>query len=320
MRLLTQMQNPLKNDPWQTQSTEGIPTLTQAREFFIQNARVHGRSRQTLKLYQWVFDNFSKYVGDPPLDRLNAILLRQYLLSLVDRWFKPTSVGMTYRVLHAFFVFAVREQLVAGNPMKDIPTPKVAKLFPFTLDESQVTALLRACSRQTKYEVRNYAMLLLFLDCGLRLNELVTAKLTDVSLVQRSLKVHGKGAKDRIIFMGAKAAKAVRQWVELRGFRAGYADTLFITRSGEPLKARFVQDIVAKIGKRSGLKVKLSPHKLRHVSAALAVKNGMDAFTLQRLYGWENVQTAMRYVNAAAPQLREAHAKASPVDRLLEGA
>ena len=63
--------------------------------------------------------------------------------------------------------------------------------------------------------------------------------------------------------------------------------------------------------------MRLSPHKLRHVSATLAVAHGMDTFTLQRLYGWENVQTAMRYVNAAAPALREAHAKASPVDRLL---
>lgn len=79
------------------------------------------------------------------------------------------------------------------------------------LDEAQTAALLDACDRGTRHSVRNYAILLLFLDCGLRLNELISLKQTDVSLTQRSLKVHGKGAKDRIVYMGTGTTKALRR-------------------------------------------------------------------------------------------------------------
>jgi len=268
-------------------------------------------------MYQWVFKTLHSYLGDLSMNGLDTLKLRSYFSSLIERNYRAASVGMHYRVLHAFFVWCVRERLIKSNPLDGIPAPKVPKLFPFTLDDSQVASLLKACDKSTREGVRNYAMLLLFLDCGLRLNELIGVRMTDVSLAQRSLKIHGKGAKDRIVFMGAMTAKALRRWLEIRGFKPEYADTLFIDRKGEPLKPRWVQEIINRLGKRAGLRVKLSPHRLRHVSATMAVRNGMDAFTLQRLYGWESVETAMRYVNAASPALREAHAKASPIDRLL---
>ncbi len=218
------------------------------------------------------------------LDQIDTAIFRRYLASLLDRGWKLTSVSIVHRVLNVFFRWLVRERLITSNPLDGIPAPKAPQLFPFTLDEAQVAALLKASGdRSTRQGVRDHAILLLFIDCGLRLNELISVKLTDVSLNQHSLKVHGKGSKDRIVFMGSKAAKALRRWIELRGFRPGYAETLFIDRKGESLKPRWVQQIITRIGKKSGLKIRLSPHKLRHVSATLAVKNGMDAFTLQRL-------------------------------------
>lgn len=269
-------------------------------------------------MYHWTFQRLRDFLGeDPVLEQIHTSLLRSYFSWLLtEHDYKPVSLKMHYEVLHAFFVFAHHERLISANPLDGIPKPKTPKLFPFMLDETQIAALLHVANKSS---LRNYAMLLLFLDCGLRLNELITARLADVSLTQRSLKVHGKGAKDRIVYMGARTTKALRRWIEIRGFRPGYADTVFIDRKGESLKRRWVQQIIARIGKRASLSARLSPHKLRHVSATLAVKHGMDTFTLQRLYGWENVQTAMRYVNAANPALREAHAKASPVDRLLDG-
>lgn len=118
----------------------------------------------------------------------------------------------------------------------------------------------------------------------------------------------------------SKNAKALRRWLELRGFKPEYSDALFIDRKGEPLKPRWVQQVIARLGQKAGITgVRVSPHTLRHTAATLAVKNGMDPFALQRLFGWENIQTALKYVHMAGTALREAHAKASPVDRLLEG-
>ncbi|MCI2429674.1 tyrosine-type recombinase/integrase [Candidatus Acetothermia bacterium] len=286
---------------------------------FTQHARIHGRSRKTLALYEWVFEQVHQAIGDKPLSQLDTMTLRRFLSELIERNWKPTSVSIVHRVFNAFLNWCKRESLVTSNPLDGIPAPKTPKVFPFILDESQVRSLLAACNRSNLHEARNYAMLLLFIDCGLRLNELIGLRLGDVSLAQRSLKVHGKGARDRIVFMGARTAKAHRRWLELRGFRTGYSDALFIDRKGEPLKPRWVQQVIARLGVKAGIKgVRVSPHTLRHTAATLAVKNGMDPFALQRLLGWENISTALKYVHLAGTALREAHAKASPVDRLLE--
>jgi site-specific recombinase XerD len=282
-------------------------------------ARVEGRSRKTLGLYTWVFDHFQAFISDTPLADIHPGVIRQYLAHCQERGFAKASLGMNYRVLHAFFNWLKREGIVTANPLEGIGPPRQPKQYPFVLDESQVRALLGACDKSTAHGVRNYAMLLLFVDCGLRLNELIGLRLGDVSVAQRSLKVHGKGARDRIVFMGARTAKAHRRWLELRGFRTGYSDALFIDRKGEPLKPRWVQQVIARLGVKAGIKgVRVSPHTLRHTAATLAVKNGMDPFALQRLFGWENISTALKYVHLAGTALREAHAKASPVDRLLE--
>ncbi len=139
------------------------------------------------------------------------------------------SVGMHYRVWHAFFVWVVREGLIKHDPLDGI------------------------------------------LDCGLRLNELIRLRLADVSLAQRSLKVHGKGAKDRIVFMGARTTKALRRYLEIRGFKPGYSDTLFIDRKGESLKSRWVPEVVARLGKKAGLKIRNRGENCRlvcHVDAS----------------------------------------------------
>jgi len=308
-----------QNDPRRAHFTETVSTLSQATEQFTLMARVEGRSRKTLSLYEWVFDRFTEFLGDRTLEELHSGLIRQYLAHLQDRLFAQASLGMQYRVLHAFFNWLKREGIVTANPMDGINPPRQPKQYPFVLEESQVRALLAACDKSTVQGVRNYAMLLLFVDCGLRLNELLSLRLGDVSLAQRSLKVHGKGARDRIVFMGARTAKALRRWIELRGFKTTFSDALFIDRKGEPLKPRWVQQVIARLGVKAGIKgVRVSPHTLRHTAATLAVKNGMEPFALQRLFGWENIQTALKYVHMAGTALREAHAKASPVDRLLE--
>lgn len=238
---------------------------------------------------------------------------------LQERGLKKTSVAIHYRVLQAFFNWLVREGYSQWAPTEPIREPRTPKQFPFILSDIQVAALLRVAEKDSKTWAgyRNYTIVLTFLDVGLRLTELLSLELGDLSLVHRSLKVHGKGAKDRICFMGSKLTKAMRRWIDLRGHQA-YDDAVFIDRKGERLKPRYVQQIISRLGKRAGLEgVRVSPHTLRHTAATLAVRNGLDVFSLQRLFGWERVETAMRYVHMSGEALRRSHAKASPVDRLM---
>ena len=108
----------------------------------------------------------------------------------------------------------------------------------------------------------------------------------------------------------------MRRWLEIRGYQP-YDDAVFIDRKGERLKPRYVQQIISRLGAKAGLEgARVSPYTLRHTAATLAVRNGLDVFSLQRLFGWERVETAMGYVHMSGRALQEAFSRASPLDRL----
>lgn len=295
-------------------------SLGEAIQHFLLMARVDGRAHKTIELYNYVFDSFTKYLGDPSLAEINPAEIRSYLAHLQDRGLKRTSVAIHYRVLRAFFNWLVREGHLKWAPTEPIREPRTPKRFPFILSDAQVAALLQAAERGSKSRVgyRNYTIILTFLDVGLRLTELISLELGDLNLPQRSLKVHGKGAKDRVCFMGARLTKAMRRWIDLRGYQP-YSEEVFISRTGDRLKPRYAQQVIQRLGKQAGLEgARVSPYTLRHTAATLAVRNGLDVFSLQRLFGWERVETAMRYVHMSGRALQEAFARASPIDGLFK--
>ncbi|MFQ5796968.1 MAG: tyrosine-type recombinase/integrase [Candidatus Bipolaricaulia bacterium] len=286
-------------------------------------ARVDGRSLKTIELYHYVFDSFTQFLETKttsPTD-IKVFTIRSYLAHLQDRGLKTTTIAIHLRVLKALFNWLVREGFMTKvqNPAGEIKSPRTSKRYPFILSDAQVAALLKVPDRTTWTGFRNYTILLTFLDVGLRLNELINLEIGDLNLTQRSLKIHGKGAKDRVCFMGGRLTKAMKRWIDLRGYQP-YSEEVFITHIGDRLQPRRVQHIVSQLGDKARIKgVRISPHTLRHTSATLAVRNGLDVFSLQRLFGWEKVETAMRYIHMSGRALQEAFSRASPVDRLLGG-
>ncbi len=107
------------------------------------------------------------------------------------------------------------------------------------LDDYQVLAILKASSRKGKNGVRNYAIILLFLDCGLRLSELTNLRLAGLSLHHRSLRVQGKGAKERMVYLGERTSKVLRKWLAYRGQNLGFSDHIFLDRKGDPGPTRW---------------------------------------------------------------------------------
>lgn len=159
-------------------------------------------------------------------------------------------------------------------------------------------------------------MFLMFLDTGIRLSELMKLNFRDVNLQQRSIRITGKGDKERILYMGKILVKALYKWIHLRWLR-DFEDSVFITKFGDSLKKRHIQQIIKRISKKAGISgVRCSPHTLRHTFATNYIRNGEDPFSLQQLPGNSDIKTCMIYVHMAGVALREAHAKYS-VDRML---
>lgn len=192
----------------------------------------------------------------------------------------------------------MKEGYIPCSPMAEIDQPKTLDKFPKVLDKDQDGQLLNTARnwRRTWAGYRNFTIIVTFLDAGLRLNELVNAKLGDHDLDQRSLKVHGKGAKDRKVYFGKNNYKCLRHWLKMREEVENlFVDTIFISQEGEKLKKRHLQQVISRIQEQAGLEdVQVSTHVLRHTAATLAVQNGLDAFSLKRQFGWEQMRTALK--------------------------
>lgn len=285
-----------------------------AYELFELRNKVDGLSAHTQRNYSYVLRRFQTWFGDKT--EVDTNVLRAYFLMLQDENLSLPTLATHHRGLKTFFGFLVKEGHMDKNPVEGIRKPKIDKLYPYVLENAQFQALLKAPNRSTFEGLRNYTMLLTFLDTGLRVTELTKLNMQDLNLSNRSLTVVGKGNKERTVYMGRNVTKALSKYLTRRGFHP-YEDAVFVTRAGDRLNARNVHQIVARLGKRAGITgVRCSPHTLRHTFATVYIRNGGDPFSLQRLLGHADIQTVMVYVHMVGKDLREAQAKYSPMDRL----
>ena len=291
----------------------------EAVRLFEMYCQAKGLAPRTVETYQYALNQLraliSRSDGPPPLP--TRLDLRRFSEEMLRRGLSRSTIRVRMRSVRVFANFLEREGLVEVSPMRGVEIPRVPQSFPQILDTREIQKLLRAAKTKTWYGVRNHAILATFLDTGLRLSELINLDDTDVDL--RSLVIHvrnGKGSKDRQAFMGRTLARSLRSWAEIRPY-GNSAGAYFSTRDGVRLDKRNVARILERITARAGLgDRRVHPHLLRHTFATHFIKNGGDPFSLQRLLGHSDIKTTMIYVNLAGADLEEAHAKASPVDRL----
>ncbi len=198
------------------------------------------------------------------------------------------------------------------NPAETMDNPKLKKSLPHFLHEDECDRLLDAVAGP--FEVRDYCILLLFMSCGLRVSELVGLNVIDVS--EDSIRVHGKGNKDRLVFITPEVREAIDDYMAIRDdgrIAPGHEDALFISRNFCRISVRGVQKMVEKNLKLAGLdSTRISTHKLRHTAATLMLQNGVDVRTLQDVLGHESLNTTQIYTHVEDTGLREA-ARANPI-------
>lgn len=295
--------------------------LSEAMEEFELMTKVSGKAESTINSYKYTYDRLTQEIDkDTSIGEISTKEVRLFLSELMDDGLSKNTVAIHYRNLNVLFNWLVEEHFLANNPLEPIEEPKTPNKYPKVLDKEEVATLLETEKKRsnTWAGYRNYVMLLVFIDTGIRLNEFRNAKIEDLDLENRTLKVHGKGAKDRKVSFGPKTAKHLHKWLRKRdNVEKVWDDTIFISQNGDKLKTRNVQRLITRIQKRSGLEDKqVSPHVLRHTSATLAVQNGLDTFSLKRQFGWEQVHTALRYVHISNKQISETYRDSSPISSI----
>jgi len=292
-------------------------------QVFTLYCKSKGLADRTLQTYESSLEKLTDYLHRDGTDSeaITPNHLRGFVAEQLEKGLSRSSIAIHMRSVRVFFNFLARERVVERNPMRNVDTPKVPQTYPEVLSEEQMKRLLKACNRSTWVGARNYTMLLTFLDTGIRLSELIGLNLEDVNLQNWTIRVrNGKGSKERYVFMGRSLFRALRKWIDARGVSCP-DPAFFITNNGHRHDLRNVERIIERLATKAGLQdVRVTPHILRHTFATHYIQNGGDPFSLQRILGHSDIKTTMIYVNLAGVGLREAHAKASPVDRIFASA
>ena len=297
-----------------------------------------GKRSTTIRWYVCKLGIFERYLldNDHPTDvtEITITHLRAFLVHLRDEvtadehnpqkpardaGLSPLTIQGYARTLKAFFSWLTREGYLAENPAERLKIPKAPKVIVETLTESQVRKFLAVINRKSGEGFRNYCIALVLLDTGIRLSELANLMLSDVHLDQAYFKVMGKGAKERVVPIGANVQKASWKYIHQRRPEPIHPNitNLFLTRDGRALKGDGVYRMVRKYGGRAELKgVRCSPHTFRHTFAKNFLLNGGDVFTLQKILGHSSLEVVRMYVELASEDVQIQHRRHSPVDRM----
>ena len=228
-------------------------------------------------------------------------------ISAASRARKLSSIKSFYKYL------TVRTKQLQENPVADLEYPKLRKSLPKYLTIEQSAALLQAVSGQN--EKRDYAILMLFLNCGIRRSELVGLNLTDV--YEDRIRVVGKGNKERFVYFGSACRKAIDAYLPERNKRVLTDNrALFGSRDNNRISVTAVHRLVKKALLQAGLdSTQFSAHKLRHTAATMMLSGGVDVKTVQEVLGHENLNTTQIYTHIENTELKIA-AEANPLSKL----
>ena len=252
-----------------------------------------------------IFDFLSYLANDRQTNSEHAV--PEYGISASSRARKLSAIKSFYKYL------TVRTKQLAENPVADLEYPKIRKSLPKYLTFEQSASLLQAVSGQN--EKRDYAILMLFLNCGIRRSELVGLNLTDV--YEDRIRVVGKGNKERFVYFGSACRKAIDAYLVERNQKV-LSDNraLFGSRDNNRISVTAVHRLVKKALLQAGLdSTQFSAHKLRHTAATMMLSGGVDVKTLQEVLGHENLNTTQIYTHIENTELKIA-AEANPLAKL----
>jgi integrase/recombinase XerD len=228
---------------------------------------------------------------------------------------RASTANRRLATLRRFYRWALREGMIAADPTLRLSGAKAPPRFPQALSETQVESLLGAPDTDGPLGLRDRAMLELLYATGLRVSELVSLKVAEVSLADGLVRVTGKGQKERVVPIGEEARiwlerYATRARAQLLGGRS--ADALFVTRRGSAMTRQMFWKLIRRYAQRADIRAPLSPHGLRHAFATHLLNHGADLRVVQMLLGHADISTTQIYTHVARERLQALHARHHP--------
>lgn len=285
-----------------------IEELLAAYERFLVAER--NLSPYTLRNYRTDLADFVRFMADvegtDPL-AVNRQSFRRYLGDLLTRGVAQASVSRKVSTIKGFFRFLTREGKLPANPLALVSPPRREKRLPHVLRREDLGALIEAADETTPAGLRNRAILELMYAAGVRLSEIAGLDVDHLDLTDHTVRVRGKGNRERIVLIGQPAAKALQRYVTdgRPALAANVTPALFLNRDGGRLSGRSIQKIVRQHALKAGLDERVHPHLLRHSFATHLLDGGAELRVVQELLGHSTPVTTQIYTHVTEERQRE---------------
>ena len=295
----------------------------------IKNERNY--SPMTVDSYRRDIEKFFSFLNkeDCLVDDVDLIIIRNFLTEEINNGISKRSCKRRLSSLHHFYGFLSQKNYVKLNPFDYITSPKTEKKLPHVLYQEDVEALLKANKQRTdELASRDQAILEVLYYCGVRASELINIKLSDINLRSRSVRVIGKGRKERIVPFTTDCADSISKYLkdsrpilknkydlhpdfDESGIKKEYYQ-LFLNNNGRKMTLRGLEFILDKIEEKTGEYVDLHPHLLRHSFATQLLSRGADLRVIQELLGHSSINTTQIYTHVSEEKVKKEYLSAHP--------
>lgn len=287
-------------------------TIKQSFALFLDDQYLKGNSLNTITDYSNMLRGFLDSYGDMLLTDLSSYHLNEYARMLRESHSNTVTVQSYIRSLRAFLNWLYFNDYLEEDFCRKFRLPKARKAFINVLTDCEIQRIFEAYSDTSNViHLRNRAIISLMLDSGLRLNEVVTAQICDLHLIEGYLIVDGKGSKQRAVSFGVNTLQHLKAYLKA----VTPTQTLFLNSSGDPLTISAIKNMFRKLKKKSGVQ-RLHPHLLRHTFATRYLENGGSIYNLKDLLGHTTLKQTQAYLHIAQNRRHLDFSKYSPLDNI----
>lgn len=274
---------------------------------------VKKHSDNTIISYHGDILEFSEFVHKNILG-IDKAMVEGYLTLLYEKNEKKSTIGRKLTSLRVFYDYLLKNEIVSVNYFSEIKNPKKDKSLPKYVKDDDIDKMFLIPDTNKQYGQRNLVIIRLLYATGVRVSELINIKLKDIDVNDRTIRILGKGSKERVVVFGVNTQSDLKKYLnngrkqlDIRG-----NDYLFLNKDGNRLSSRYVRKIIDDIVVKASIKKNISPHMLRHTFATEMLNNGADLVSVKDLLGHESLNTTSIYTHLSDDKIREIYDKTHP--------
>ena len=273
-------------------------------------------SDKTTESYKNDLIEYNEFLGNnfTSILEVDKEVVNKYLKYLYERELNKNSICRKLSSVRGLYNYLVREEIIDSNIFSSISNPKKEMYLPKFLSDKEMDKIFEVSTDNNSMEQRDALIIELLYATGLRVSELVNIKIKDIDMYNKTIKVLGKGSKERIVLYNNHTKDALNKYLndgyhELNKKNNNY---LILNKNGDKLSDRYVRNIINKLVRKAGLNIKISPHTIRHTFATDMLEEGADLVTVKELLGHESLNTTSIYTHITNEQIKKTYNMAHP--------